>query len=226
MGKLKTVYKNLSLKKALTITIVGSLFIAFLGAMAILLATRPSYYAIVAENPENPILHWHNFLCISITGIYVSVVIIAGSYFFYKLKLSAPLKVLTEGIEQIAVDNLDFSIQYDAEDELGTLCGSFERMKNELRNHYKKIWRMTEERRKLNAAFAHDLRTPLTVLRGYTDFLEEYILFPEKEDAKLMEANHMMAYYIKRLEDYVEVMNTIQKLENTPVKMQDRKSVV
>ena len=76
MGKLKTVYKNLSLKKALTITIVGSLFIAFLGAMAILLATRPSYYALAAENPENPILHWHNFICISITGIYVSVVII------------------------------------------------------------------------------------------------------------------------------------------------------
>ena len=31
MGKLELVYKNLSLKKALTITIVGSLFIAFLG---------------------------------------------------------------------------------------------------------------------------------------------------------------------------------------------------
>ena len=49
-----TVYKNLPLKKALTITIVGSLFIAFLGAMTILLVTRPSYYALVAENPENP----------------------------------------------------------------------------------------------------------------------------------------------------------------------------
>ena len=45
MGKIKTVYKNLSLKKALTISIVGSLFTAFLGTMAILLATRPSYYA-------------------------------------------------------------------------------------------------------------------------------------------------------------------------------------
>ncbi len=62
MGKIKTVYKNLPLKRALTITIVGSLFIAFLGAMTILLATRPSYYALAAENPENPTLHWHDFL--------------------------------------------------------------------------------------------------------------------------------------------------------------------
>ena len=121
--------------------------------------------------------------------------------------------------EQIAADNLDFS-EYDAEDELGTLCKSFERMKNELLNNYKRIWRMTEERRKLNAAFAHDLRIPLTVLQGYTDFLEEYIPFPEKEDIKLLETNHMMAYYIKRLEDYVKVMNKIPKLEDTPVKIQ------
>ncbi len=122
--------------------------------------------------------------------------------------------------EQIAADNLDFSVQYDAEDELGTLCKSFERMKNELLNNYKRIWRMTEERRKLNAAFAHDLRIPLTVLQGYTDFLEEYIPFPEKEDIKLLETNHMMAYYIKRLEDYVKVMNKIPKLEDIPVKIQ------
>lgn len=123
-------------------------------------------------------------------------------------------------MEQIAGDNLDFSVQYDAEDELGMLCKSFERMKKELQNNYKKIWRMTEERRRLNAAFAHDLRTPLTVLQGYTDFLDEYIRFPEKEDGKLLETNRMIAYYIKRLEDYVEVMNTIQKLEDTPVRIQ------
>ena len=139
MGKLKTVYKNLPLKKALIITIVGSLFIAFLGAMTILLATRPSYYALAAENPENPALHWHDFFAILTVGIYVSAVIVTGSYIFYRFKLSAPLKVLTDGIEQIAVDNLDFSVQYDAEDELGALCRSFERMKNELQNNYKRI---------------------------------------------------------------------------------------
>lgn len=220
MEKLKTDYKNLPLKKALTITIVGSLFIAFLGVMTILLATRPSYYALAAENPENPALHWHDFFAISAVSIYAGIVIVAGSYIFYRFKLSAPLKALTDGMEQIAVENLDFSVQYDAEDELGMLCRSFERMKDELRNNYKRIWRMTEERRKLGAAFAHDLRTPLTVLQGYTDFLEEYILFPEKEDTKLLETNRMMAYYIKRLEDYVEVMNKIQKLEDTPVKIQ------
>lgn len=33
-------------------------------------------------------------------------------------------------------------------------------------------WAQMEERRRLNAAFAHDLRTPLTVLRGRASLLE------------------------------------------------------
>lgn len=79
---------------------------------------------------ENSDLYWHSFFTLSTVSIYVCVVVITGSYIFYKLKLAAPLKALMEGIEQIAVDNLDFSVHYDAEDELGTLCRSFERMRN------------------------------------------------------------------------------------------------
>lgn len=92
MGKLRTVYQNLPLKKALTITIVGSLFVAFLGAMTILLVTRPSYYALVAEKPENPAVYWHNFLCISTAGIYICVVIIVGSYRIFSIDLNFPLR--------------------------------------------------------------------------------------------------------------------------------------
>ena len=80
MGKLKIIYRNLPLKKALNITIVCFLFIAFLGAMTILLATRSSYYALVAENSENPALHWHDFFTISTVGVYVCAVIVALQY--------------------------------------------------------------------------------------------------------------------------------------------------
>lgn len=125
-----------------------------------------------------------------------------------------------DGTEQIALNNLDFTMQYESRDEFGALCGSFENMKDQLQQNFKIVWRMTEERRKLNAAFAHDLRTPLTVLRGYTDFLDEYIPFPGKSDEKLLATNRMMAQYIHRLEEYTEIMNTIQKLEDTPVKTQ------
>ena len=37
---------------------------------------------------------------------------------------------------------------------------------------FSKMWRQVEERKALNAAFAHDLRTPLTVLKGYNEMLQ------------------------------------------------------
>ena len=72
----------------------------------------------------------------------------------------------------ISNNNLDFSIKYDSKDELGELCSSFETMRFTLANNFSEMWRQMEERKQLNAAFAHDLRTPLTVLKGYNEILQ------------------------------------------------------
>lgn len=217
MAGLNIKYKNLPLKKALNITAALSFFTALLLAALIALATRPSYYKLVASDAGEALIMLHDLFTVLAIGSTVCIIAVLGIYLFYRWKLSAPLEVLSKGVEQIAENNLDFSMPYDSEDELGALCRSFDRMRDELQRNYKKMWRMTEERKKLNASFAHDLRTPLTVLRGYTDFLEEYIPSPDKRDEKLLETNRMMAQYIRRLEDYVEMMTAIQKLEDTPI---------
>lgn len=220
MERIKTAYKNMPLKRALTVTIAISLILSFSFSVFVLLITRPGFYRIAAAYPQNAAAQQiHNGITLLLVCICVILPVLIGISFFYKYKLSKALRILMEGTEQIACDNLDFVMRYDAEDELGALCGSFEKMREALQNNYKQMWRMTEQRKELNAAFAHDLRTPLTVLRGYTDFLEEYIPSPEKKDEKLLTTNHMMAQYVTRLEDYVETMNAIQKLEDTPVKI-------
>ncbi len=71
-------------------------------------------------------------------------------------------------------EGLDFSCIYRSEDEMGELCDTFEQMRHQLAENQEKIEDLMEGQRRLNAAFAHDLRTPLTVLRGYTDFLSRY----------------------------------------------------
>lgn len=45
-----------------------------------------------------------------------------------------------------------------------------ETMRFTLANNFSEMWRQMEERKQLNAAFAHDLRTPLTVLKGIMKF--------------------------------------------------------
>jgi len=218
MEKLMTAYKNLSLKKGLVVTVAISLFLSFFSGLMVALATRPSYYSLIENHDSEVVIHLHDIMTILLIIICVCFFMVVGIYFFYREKLDRPLQVLGYGMGQIASDNLDFNLSYDSEDELGKLCKSFELMREELLRNYKKMWRMTEERKKINASFAHDLRTPLTVLHGYVDFLQEYIPSPDKKDEKLLETNRMMGKYISRLERYVEVMSRIQKLEHTPVK--------
>ena len=106
------------------------------------------------------------------TPIYSAFCIIAAALLFYRNRLKKPLVELRTASEKIANNDLDFSIDYDNNDELGQLCASFEIMRTTLADNFSKMWRQVEERKALNAAFAHDLRTPLTVLKGYNEMLQ------------------------------------------------------
>lgn len=218
-NKLIDTYKNMPIKKALIWTVIVSLSIALILSFIVLVLSRPSYYYFSSAGKQTALL-WHNIVTFSSMFLCIVIAIAGGVGFFFKRKLLLPIQTLMNGTEQIAEKNLDFLIDYQSNDEFGRLCGSFNKMREELLNNNKTMWRMAEDRKKINTAFAHDLRTPLTVLDGYTDFLEDYIPSVNKKDEKLLETNRLMAHYIKRMKVYVELMTTIQKLEDTPVQRQ------
>lgn len=97
--------------------------------------------------------------------IYICALFLSASM-FYRLKLREPIEALTKGAARIIGNDLDFEMEAGAEDELGQLCTAFETMRKTLLANNRELWRQAEERRKLNAAFAHDLRNPVTVLKG------------------------------------------------------------
>jgi len=70
------------------------------------------------------------------------------------------------------------------------------------------MWRQVEDRKTLNAAFAHDLRTPLTVLKGYNEILQA------NENIQTRETAATMAKNIIRIETYVNDMSRLQRLED------------
>ena len=104
------------------------------------------------------------------------VSITIGAVIFYFGKLKKPIKLLINASENISDDNLDFVIDYSGKDELGQLCSSFEKMRLSLMDNNRTMWRMVEEKRKLNKAFSHELRTPLTVMRGNVELLEKVLV--------------------------------------------------
>ena len=92
---------------------------------------------------------------------------------YYHIKLKQPIAVLRNGITRIQNHDLDFMMPVRSGDELGQLCAAFDTMREELLKSNQKLWRQMEERKRLNAAFSHDLRNPITVLKGTVKLLRQ-----------------------------------------------------
>ena len=148
---------------------------------------------------------------------YIAVGIGAAAAVYYRKKLREPITQLQNGVERIQEDNLDFHIEYDGDDELGRLCCSMEKMRRELRQKHKALWESLEQRKLLNASVSHDLRTPITVLKGYLDYLEKNIPQDKLTEDMLLDTVSSMQGAVNRLELYVESVRDIEKIENIEI---------
>ena len=143
------------------------------------------------------------------TPVWSALCILAAALLFYRNKLRKPLAELRLASEKISCNELDFTVASDSSDEMGQLCASFETMRTALAQNFSEMWRQMEERKRLNAAFAHDLRTPLTVLKGYNEMLQT------SGDEQTKATAVTMQRHISRLEHYVDTMSQLRRLEDT-----------
>ena len=136
---------------------------------------------------------------------------------FWRRRLRGPIVGLERASERIARSDLAFGLEPQRADELGRLTESFETMRSSLESSLRELWEQMEERRRLNAAFAHDLRTPLTVLKGHADMLCETLPAGKVSPAEAAEELRVMRSHIARLEGYVEAMGRLQRLEDAEI---------
>ncbi len=143
-------------------------------------------------------------------------------FFFYRQRLSVPLKILSEATAQIAAQNLDFSLEYPCGDELGALCRSFELMRRELSENNKIMWNLLEQRRLIQASIAHDLRNPIAIIEGYTEYLQMNLPGKKLNQEKILRIVNNLNQAAKRLELYTESVRELNQLEDMNI---DKKEI-
>ena len=113
------------------------------------------------------------------------------------------LAPLFEATEQITQQNLDFEVGHSKIKEFEDVLHSFSDMKENLKSSLEKQWNAEQLQREQIAALAHDLKTPLTVIQGNIDLINETKLDEEQRlyAGYITESAEQIGIYIKTLID-------------------------
>ena len=118
-------------------------------------------------------LFFSAFMILVITGLSV------GSWIYRSV--AGPLVKLKKATHNIKAGNLDFVLDVEGTDEFSELCKDFEDMRKRLKESAEERVVLDKENKELISNISHDLKTPMTAIKGYVEGIMDGIAdTPEK----------------------------------------------
>ncbi len=112
-----------------------------------------------------------------------------------------PVQLLNQATGEIARGNLQHTIDYRSSDEIGELCNSFEVMRERLNEAENLQQHYEMNRKELLANISHDLKTPITSIRGYVQGIQDGVANTPEKLAKYTRTIYTNALEMDRLID-------------------------
>lgn len=95
----------------------------------------------------------------------------------------SPIHKLQEAAQNVEEGNLNFEIKPEKDDEMGRLMQAFEKMRIRLRDNAEEKLKSDRESKELISNISHDLKTPITAIKGYVEGIHDGVASsPEKLD--------------------------------------------
>ena len=172
-----------NLKSRFFIIFVGAVAAFLVAAIAVsafivlvLLVSEPAFSAVIHDAARFFVLHDDAkiFLCVwlLLMVVLLSVVFFAFSLYFDR-KVATPLSELRHATDMICDGEYDAEIIGADTEEIDGLSRSLDGMRLRLKEKAAKESSLLAERSRLIANISHDMRTPITTIRGYVQALEE-----------------------------------------------------
>ena len=115
---------------------------------------------------------WHLSMVYVITSVGASI-LLALCLFFVLRKLSMPLEKLRSAAGEIANGNFDSRADESGRDEFSLLASDFNRMAEHISGQMKELESNAKTKQRMLDNLAHEMRTPLTSIRGYAEYLRD-----------------------------------------------------
>ena len=201
--------KNRFIKTTLFMAILSTAFVLLVTVLLLLLfsvlepngfqrvcANVFSIYAGICQDSDRFLIYLALWGILSVTGI-LGICIALNVRLAKKLMYS--IGQLQHAAENITAGNLDFEVMSCEEKELDDLCHAFDDVRKKLKANAMQRVEMEDERSMLMANLSHDMRTPITSIKGYVEGIKDGIAStPEKMD-KYLDTIYNKAIILERL---------------------------
>lgn len=139
--------------------------------------------ALFNEEPEAKVIFFRLAMMFLVILIVTGLALVSFIY----AEVAVPIRHLSEGTRYIAEGNLDFEIEVPEGDEgIADLCRNFNYMRQKLKDSADRTLENEMENRKLISNITHDLKTPVTSIKGYAEGLLDGVAdTPEKQQKYL-----------------------------------------
>ncbi len=196
-------------------TISGSLLYTGLDADCYFPIERPNGFCIVEYSSmsqfSSQLLREHLpvpeilLFCMILAAFLFEVILLSRRY---GKKIGLKLVPLQNATEKIRGQDLAFEVQYSGIEEIDAALQSLDSMKTELRRSLEKQWKMEQTKKTQISALAHDLKTPLTVVRGNAE-----MLYDTEQTEEQKEYTRYIMKNADQMEQYVQMLIDISKAE-------------
>lgn len=121
----------------------------------------------------------------TLVGVIVVILLLTNILltYFVSRSITKPLDYIKKAANEIKNGNLDFEVKYKAKDEIGELSGAFEDMRIKLKESIELTAQYELNRKELVSNISHDLKTPITAVKGYVEGIIDGVAdTPDKMD--------------------------------------------
>jgi len=146
----------------------------------------------------NPYL-WFALIIVTMVIFFMILILLINKYIF------DPIFAMKRAAEHIKSGNLNYPIIYRSDNEIGEFCNEFDKMRIRLRDTILEQHEIEKRRKRLLASITHDLRTPLTSIKGYVEAIQDGIVKDQATYEKYLETIGEKADFLNHLIDDLSV---------------------
>lgn len=190
----------MSIKKRLVLSNIGMIVIPIIGFFLVEIILGYVLFVIFNREPYGADLS--RFLIFRLIAMILVLIITNGLLTYYVSKsILSPIQKLSLAAKKISEDDLDFRIESNKKDELGELTQTFESMRLKLKEAKEAQVQYEQNRQELIASISHDLKTPLTSIKGYVKGIQDGVANTPEKLERYMDTIYKTAHDMDALID-------------------------